>query len=328
MRELAHRAAETHGDAEESWRKVDAVQRELAAGQERFATRLEARVAALEDALDGRLDAALDRRLAAPMADLREALRHVAEEETAQRRRLHALRRSPEYEPAFTEPEPLVTYVVPTYDRWERLRDVSLPSILAQTHERIEVIVSGDGAPPETAAVVAECGDPRVRFINRTVRGPYPEDPARRWYTIGSPPYDDGVAAARGRWIATLGDDDAVLPGHAETLLAAAREKRAEHVYGRYRVHYPKGETLEIGGFPPVKGEFILQASLYHAGLSFFAGQPFDGLFEEPNDWSLCRRMLVAGVRFGIVDTVVADKHESRYESHGDWSTSGVPSVD
>ena len=190
------------------------------------------------------------------------------------------------------------------------------------------MIVSGDGAPPETAAAVADLGDPRVRFINRTVRGPYPEDPTRRWYTIGSPPYNAGVAIARGLWIAALGDDDTVVPGHAETLLATARDKRVEHVYGRYRVHYPKGETLEVGSFPPIRGEYVLQAAIYHAGLRFFAAQPFDYLYAEPNDWSLCRRMLVAGVRFGMADEFVADKYESRYQSHDEWGTRGVPSIE
>jgi hypothetical protein len=255
-------------------------------------------------------------------------LRRVYEEDPAHRRRLYELRRDPEYDLAFTESEPLVSFVIPTYTRFESLRDVSLPSILAQTYSNIEVIVSGDGSPPDTKKVVEEVGDPRVRFVNRSVRGPYPDDERVRWYTIGTPPYNDGVAVARGRWIAGLGDDDAVRPEHTEVLLAAVQEHRYEHCYGRHRVHYPSGETLDVGVFPPQKGEYVVQAALYHSGLGFFHMEPADYLYEEPNDWSLCRRMLTAGVRFGMVDEVLTDKYESRYHSHSDWSTHGVPTVE
>lgn len=279
------------------------------------------------DALDTRLDARLDEAMG-ELEWARGALRHVQEEDATLRGRLYALRESEEYELAYTEDEPLVSFVIPTYDRFERLRDRSLPSILAQTYANVEVIVSGDASPPETERVVAEIGDPRVRFVNRTVRGPYPEDKSVRWYMIGTPPFNDAVALARGRWIAALGDDDAVRPDHVETLLAAAREHRYEHCYGRHLVHYPNGETLEIGDFPPEKGEYVLQTALYHAGLSFFGMESADVVYEEPNDWSLCRRMLQAGVRFGMVDAILADKYESRYESHADWSVHGIPSVE
>jgi hypothetical protein len=262
------------------------------------------------------------------MAKARQMLRHVYEEDPVQRSRLYALRESEEYELAFGEDEPLVSFVVPTYTRYESLRDVSLPSILAQTHTNIEVIVAGDCAPDETARVIEEFDDPRIRFHNRSVRGPYPDDETVRWYMIGTPPFNDGLALARGRWIAALGDDDAVRPDHTETLLRAAREHRYEHCYGRHKVHYPSGEVLSIGSFPPVKGEYVLQASLYHSGLRFFELEPPDYLYAEPNDWSLCRRMLNAGVRFGMVDDFVADKYESRYQSHSDWSVYGLPSVE
>src|SRR5436853_4188861 len=79
--------------------------------------------------------------------------RHIYDEEPASRRRLHELRRSEEYEFAFTEDEPLVTFIVPTYRSFEPLRDVALPSLLGQDYSNLEVIVSGDAAPPETAAV-------------------------------------------------------------------------------------------------------------------------------------------------------------------------------
>lgn len=101
--------------------------------------------------------------------------RHVYDEEPANRRRLNALRASQEYELAFTEAEPLVSFLIPTYTSYETLRDVALPSILAQTYTNLKVIVVGDCAPrrpsgrsprsaiPGSATSTGRCGGPIQR---------------------------------------------------------------------------------------------------------------------------------------------------------------------
>jgi Glycosyl transferase family 2 len=254
-----------------------------------------------------------------------EIARHTYDEEPANRRRLHQLRRSEEYELAFTQSEPLVTFIVPTYRSYETLRDVALPSILNQEYSNLEVIVSGDCAPAETAAAVASFDDPRLVYLNRTIRGPYPEEPAKRWYGIGGPPVNDALAIARGRWIATLGDDDAVRPSHTRDLLAAAREHRYEHCYGRQQVNFAEGEPLVLGEFPPRIGHWGMQAAIYHSGLRFFEAELSDAIYEEPSDWSKCRRMIRAGVRFGMIEAVVVDKNETRRRSAAEWQRGEVP---
>ncbi len=270
--------------------------------------------------LNGRLDAV--------EAEIRRDLaisRHAYDEEPANRRRLHQLRRGEEYELAFTESEPLVTFIVPTYRSFESLRDVALPSILGQDYSKLEVIVSGDCAPAETAAAVASFEDPRLVYINRTIRGPYPEDPAKRWFGIGGPPVNDALAIARGRWIATLGDDDAVRPDHTRELLAAAQEHRYEHCYGLQQVNFAEGEPLVLGEFPPRMGHWGMQAAIYHSGLRFFEAELSDAIYDEPSDWSKCRRMIRAGVRFGMIETIVVDKNETRRRSAAEWQQGAVP---
>jgi hypothetical protein len=275
------------------------------------------------DRLDARLDA-----IEGEARRSSEIGRHIYDEEPANRRRLHQLRRSEEYEAAFTEAEPLVSFIVPTYRSFETLRDVALPSILNQTYSNLEVIVSGDCAPPETAAAIAELDDPRIAYLNRTIRGPYPEDPERRWYPIGGPPFGDALAIARGRWIAGLGDDDAIRPNHTADLLAAAQEHRYEHCYGRQQVNFVEGEPLVLGEFPPRIGQWGTQAALYHAGLRFFEPELSDAIYEEPSDWSKCRRMIRAGVRFGMIDGIVVDKHETRRRSAREWAQGEIPAVE
>ncbi|HEX6601970.1 MAG TPA: glycosyltransferase family 2 protein, partial [Solirubrobacterales bacterium] len=228
----------------------------------------------------------------------------------------------------FTEDEPLVTFVIPTYQSFETLRDVALPSILGQSYSNLEVIVSGDSAPPETAAVIAAIDDPRVVYINRTIRGPYPEDPAKRWYPVGGPPFNDALAIARGRWIAVNGDDDAIRPNHTADLMAAAQEHRYEHCYGLQQVHFAEGDPLVLGEFPPKPGQWGLQSALYHSGLRYFESELSDALYEEPSDWSKCRRMIRAGVRFGMIDEIVVDKHEWRRRSAREWLGGEIPAAE
>jgi hypothetical protein len=291
---------------------------------------VDARIDGLETSLKtslGDLEAKLSG-LAREQSRIAGIVRHIDREDVANRRRLHVLRASEEYELAFTEPEPLVSFILPTYDRYESLRDVALPSILGQTYANVEVIVVGDTAPPETAAAIAAIDDPRVRYYNRAVRGPYPEDPAVRWYMLGTPPYNDGLGMVRGRWITAMADDDAIRPNHTESLVAAAQAGRFEHCYGRHMVRYRQGKDLELGSFPPVKGEFVMQASVYHSGLRFLQMGTSDYLYDEPNDWSYCQRMLEIGVRFGMIEEIVCDKHETRYDSHDDWGVHGIPEVE
>jgi hypothetical protein len=234
-------------------------------------------------------------------------LRLIYDEEPATRRRLYELRDSPDYDRAFTEPEPLVSIIIPTFDRPEMLAQRSIPSALAQTYRNIEVLVVGDAAPARIGAVVEGFDDPRVSYSNRNLRGPYPTDFLTARSVFGGPPFNEGVRQAQGRWIACLTDDDAFRSNHVETLLRAAQRGRYEVCYGRVRCLLPDGTERELGRFPPQRRGHYAQASLYHRGLSFMEMELGDALFGEANDRSLCRRMLRAGVRFGFVDAVVTD---------------------
>ncbi len=233
------------------------------------------------------------------------------EEEADNLRALGRLRGSAAYADAFTEPQPLVSVIIPTYTHYELLVDRSIPSALGQTYPQIEVVVVGDGAPASTAEAIAELNDPRVRYTNLTVRAPYPDDPTEFWRVAGTPPWNAAWELAQGRWIAPLNDDDAFRPHHIESLLAAAREQRCEVAYGAIEHHLPDGGTDVVNSWPPESHRFGWQAALVHAGLGFMPMQLGSGALGVPGDWSLCRRMRRAGVHFTKIDDVVVDYYPS-----------------
>jgi hypothetical protein len=238
-------------------------------------------------------------------------LRFARDDDVRSRATLWELRETPEYARAFEEDEPLITVLVTTYRNWPLLRDRSLPSILAQSYERFECIVVGDAAPPEAEEVVRSFADDRVRFVNLPYRGPYPAESERAWLVSATTPWNTGLALARGRWIPSNSDDDALRPNCLEVLLRLAREQRAEVPYGRIDQREPDGPGTLLGRFPPALGHWGTQSSLFHAGLRFMPLQPTDWLFGLPNDWALAERMLRIGVRFAMSEEPVVDYYPS-----------------
>ena len=91
-----------------------------------LSTRIDQMRAEIRDLTVGRSDIELGE-----LRRMQLMLRHLDDEATENRRRLYELRSSEEYELAFTDPEPLVSFVLPTHTRFEALRDVS-PLQLAQ----------------------------------------------------------------------------------------------------------------------------------------------------------------------------------------------------
>jgi hypothetical protein len=240
------------------------------------------------------------------------AVRLIADDEDENRRRVARLRASKGYDEPFDAKRPLVTIPIPTYANARGLLERSLPSALAQTHENIEIVVVGDGSPPEVEEAVRSFDDRRIRFVNLERRGPYPDDPEALWCVAGTMPLNEALRIARGQWMAILNDDDEFRPDHVERLVALARERRAEVAYGRLAMHKPDGSQEELGRFPPGLHQFGWQMSVFHEGLRFFGFSFGAEVFRIPGDWHLCRRMLRVGVRFAMTDHVVSDYYPAR----------------
>lgn len=241
--------------------------------------------------------------------DMREALRALASDDAANRRRLWDARHDPDYKPPFLKARPLVSVAIPTVDRTQLLTTRSLPSILNQSHENLEIIVVGDHAPPEVGEAVLALGDPRVKFHNLTQRLPLHGDAVNRWYVQSVMARNEGFRLAHGLWHLSFDDDDALYPDAIERLLSHAQELQVEVAYGRWRQVTRDSTPTEVGVFPPTSGHFGWQGALRHRCLRFFERELVAAAFATANDVFCFEAMLRAGVRFSMIPEVVWEYH-------------------
>jgi hypothetical protein len=305
LRAIAHRLKPHRGEqtplytgVEDLGARIDALAGEMRAFAEDLGARVDALAAELGN--DGSASA---------LARQIHVLQAIYEDEPGNRRRLWALREGSEYHRPFEEENPLVTVYIPTYSNAEGLAKRSLPSVLSQTYDNLEVLVIGDAASPTVEAAARSFDDPRVRFLNLPIRGYYPDDPLELWQVAGTAPVNEGLGLAKGQWIGVNCDDDAWTPDHVELLLAEARRRRLEYVYGDIRRIDPHGEAALICTFPPRHEHFGVQAGLMHCSLRIFHHELVT--FGHGGDWAWMRRMLRLGVRIGMIDQVVVDYYPS-----------------
>ena len=103
--------------------------------------------------------------------------------------------------------KPLVTILIPTYNRAEFLRE-AIQSAVTQTHRELEILILDDASPDETAAVAAEfADDPRVTYVRHS----------KNLGITGN--WRAGIERAKGEFFCLLHDDDTFEPTFVESLL-------------------------------------------------------------------------------------------------------------
>ncbi|MEY4374115.1 MAG: hypothetical protein RL760_281 [Candidatus Eisenbacteria bacterium] len=206
------------------------------------------------------------------------------------------------------EAEPLVTLRIATYHRPQHI-GAAIESCLAQTYERVEVLVVGDRCSDETARVVRGFHDPRLRFVNLPSRGMYPDDPMARWRVAGVWPANAALMLGEGSWITACDDDDRFTPDHVEVLLREARARRLEMVWSKADMEVAPGQWQVIGADPLAEGQVTQGSVLYSMGLRFLRMSNTCWRRQQPADWNLWSRMQAIGVRTGFVDRVTYTHH-------------------
>lgn len=205
------------------------------------------------------------------------------------------LRKTPAYRAAYEKDLPLVSICIATYNRARLLRERSLRSCLEQTYPNIEIIVVGDACSDETPEVVAEIGDPRIRFENLAQRGSYPDDPRLRWMVAGTATLNHALSVAQGDFITHLDDDDEHAPERIETLLTFIRKTRADLVYHPFRYETAEGEWFinQADSFRIAK--VTTSSIFYHHHFRNLRWDPLAYRYLEPGDWNRLRKIAFLG---------------------------------
>jgi glycosyltransferase involved in cell wall biosynthesis len=134
-----------------------------------------------------------------------------------------------------TDREPLVTIIVPAYNRAGGLLEETLDSILGQDYPNLECLVLDDGSSDETPQVLERYGNAnpeRMRWESHENMGQ-------------AKTLNRGFEMARGELIGYLNSDDLFLPGAIRKLADLLIENPdAALAYPAYRVIDEDGETI------------------------------------------------------------------------------------
>ena len=106
---------------------------------------------------------------------------------------------------------PLVSVCVPTFNAEPWIR-TTVQSVLDQTHQYLELVISDGGSTDATHAILGEIKDPRIRV----------ELSSRRHPVIDN--WNQSVVLATGEFLKFLHQDDTLVPTCIEEMLAVALE--------------------------------------------------------------------------------------------------------
>jgi dTDP-4-amino-4,6-dideoxygalactose transaminase len=207
--------------------------------------------------------------------------------------------------------DPLVSVIIPSYDRPAFLKQRSIASLLRQSYANWELIVVGEG--PDNRAirnVVDGFRDSRFRYAE-IVRPDYSKlSNEERWHVAGAAARNYGLCLARGEIIAPLDDDDEFLPHHLEDSVELLLNESCDFLYGYVFVRDIESGTDQQEDWlswadPRTQTIFRERNIVFHSTVAYSAKYrhlryPTDGAL--PADYGLWLRIHSEGARFGSLD--------------------------
>lgn len=207
-----------------------------------------------------------------------------------------------------TQKEPLVSVVIPTYNRADII-DKAIDSVLDQTYKNLEVVVVDDGSTDNTEEVVRSLDDPRVRYI------PLEENQG------ANVARNTGIKEANGEFIAFQDSDNVWDETKIEKQLKAYRNSPEDHkviytivhenLLGGGKIYLPEKwatprngnilNTLRKGSCVPTQVIFTKKSCLEKVGY-------FDEDFPRLQDWELVFRLSKL-YKFRLVEEVLVEAY-------------------
>lgn len=202
---------------------------------------------------------------------------------------------------------PLVSVVIPTYNRWPLVLD-SVRSVLDQEFRDFEVVVIDDDSPDGTAERL-EGIHPCVRVVRQAPgspagNGPNPpgEEAERSGLGRRGAARNQGIREARGEFVAFLDDDDLYEPWHLAQFAEALGQDRGFEVFASKGWFWnpESGRRLAFGSFDPeslprttLLGTTISPVVLIASrrALLEVGGFPEDKAMDGGEDWMLMMKL-------------------------------------
>lgn len=192
--------------------------------------------------------------------------------------------------------------VTATYN-WSSVLRYAIRSVQSQDYPSWEMIVVGDACTDDSDAVVASFADERIRWHNRAENS-------------GSQaiPNNDGIAMARGEYVAYLGHDDLWAPDHLSRLVSTALSENADVAFALIEVIGPPESGMRsLSGLTPdgnYRGGHLPPTGLLHR--TAMAGEiggwsDYRDVIAAP-DVEFTERALAAGKVFAPTETLTAFK--------------------
>jgi hypothetical protein len=195
---------------------------------------------------------------------------------------------------------PRVSIVLPCYNAAEHLPE-TLASLSAQTLSDFECIAIDDGSSDTTRAVLEAhaAQDPRFIVLSRENRG-----------LIAT--LNQGIALARGEWIARMDADDIAHPTRLEKQLAHAEQIGADICGCWIRFFGDRQGEWHM----PVENDAIRVYLMFNSPLAhptvlartrLMVSHPYDPANQHAEDYGLWCTLALAGARFANVPEVLLD---------------------
>jgi glycosyltransferase involved in cell wall biosynthesis len=216
-----------------------------------------------------------------------------------------------------TSSHPLVTVVIPTYNRLALVQQ-AIASVIAQTYTNWELMIVDDGSDDGTPEAIVAMNDPRIKLLTK----PHAGNIAML--------RNVGVDEGSGEWLAFLDSDDIWLPLKLEIQLFSLLQKGKRWGYGGFELMNDDMQTIpnKAGHFHPISGWIIKEVLTTEASVTIGTLMIERTLFEEAGrfnqdakliyreDYELVLRLALKSEALAVPDLLVRIReHEGRATS-------------